>query len=112
MPFRKRQCESQCESPVHGFKRVFVDLRKNEFAENLIETGITQFIVQPFHLTRGKFVVGTRDAALQKIEEKLKSSSAENYGEHYREAFEVLQRQLNCWDRKLGIGKEGFRPPF
>ena len=84
----------------------------DQFAESLVTTGIKQFIVQPFHLKRGKFIAGTRDEALQKIEEKLEHSSFQSYEDHYREAFEVLQRRLHCEDRKLGIGKEGFRPPF
>ena len=34
------------------------------FADDLLATGVRKFIVQPFHFQRGKFVAGTRDAAL------------------------------------------------
>ena len=84
----------------------------NQFTHDLISTGIKRFIVQPFHLTRGKFVAGTRDAALQKIQEKLEYSSAQNYEEHYRSVFKVLQRKLHRAERHMGVGKDGFRPPF
>lgn len=84
----------------------------NQFAQDLIETGIDQFIVQPFHLTRGKFVAGTRKAALQKIEEKLGDSSAQNYNEHYKMALDVLRRRLQNGGAVLGEGKKGFSPPF
>lgn len=84
----------------------------NKFAQDLFETSIERFIVQPFHLARGKFVAGTRDIALRIIEEKLKYSSDQDYNEHYRGVFKVLQHRLKSGNRKLGIGKDGFRPPF
>ena len=34
------------------------------FADDLLATGVQKFIVQPFHFQRGKFVAGTRDAAM------------------------------------------------
>ncbi len=83
-----------------------------QFTDDLILTGIKKFIVQPFHLTKGKFVAGTRGAALQKIQEKLTDSDAQNYEDHYGLAFNVLKEGLNCGGRHLGVGKEGFRPPF
>lgn len=34
------------------------------FAEDLLATGVKDFIAQPFHSQRGRFVAGTRDSAL------------------------------------------------
>lgn len=82
-----------------------------KFADELCSTGIRDFIVQPFHFQRGKFLAGTRDAALRLMAEKLSSDSGsfrEAYREHYLEAREVLRRRLP----NLGEGKDGFRPPF
>ncbi len=82
-----------------------------KFADELCATGIRDFIVQPFHFQRGKFLAGTRDAALGLMAEKLSSDSGtfrEAYREHYFEAREVLRRRLP----NLGEGKDGFRPPF
>ncbi len=81
------------------------------FAEDLRKTGATDFIVQPFHFQRGKFVAGTRDAALGIMAEKLSCSGravVDRYLDHYRDVREVLRRRLP----ELGEGKHGFRPPF
>ena len=82
-----------------------------QFADDLLDTGMRQFIVQPFHFQRGKFVAGTRDAALRLMAEKLCSDRQffrEAYLEHYRAVREVLRKRLP----QLGEGKDGFRPPF
>ena len=81
------------------------------FADNLLDTGIRDFIVQPFHFQRGKFIAGTRDAAMRLMAEKLSSdlqTFREAYLDHYREVREILRKRLP----QLGEGKEGFRPPF
>ncbi|MDE2851495.1 MAG: radical SAM protein [Acidobacteriota bacterium] len=81
------------------------------FAEDLRKTGATDFIVQPFHFQRGKFVAGTRDAALGLMAEKLSTGPEEfrkRYLEHYGEVRDLLLRRLP----RLGEGKHGFRPPF
>ena len=85
------------------------DARK--FADDLLDTGIRHFIVQPFHFQRGKFIAGTRDAALSLMTRKLSSDPKtfrEAYLEHYRGVRDVLKRRLP----ELGEGKDGFRPPF
>jgi len=81
------------------------------FANDLIDTGVKKFIIQPFHLTRGKFVAGTRELALQKMEEKLLHSSSASYEEHYHEVFEELKYRLSRYG-SFGVGKDGFSPPF
>ena len=81
------------------------------FAADLLDTGIRDFIVQPFHFQRGKFIAGTRDAAMRLMAEKLSSdlqTFREAYLDHYREVREILRKRLP----QLGEGKEGFRPPF
>ena len=81
------------------------------FVEELSRTGVEQFVIQPFHFRRGKFVAGTRDTAFRIVAEKLSCSSrtvVDRYLEHYRDVREVLRRGLP----ELGEGKHGFRPPF
>lgn len=81
------------------------------FADDLLDTGVRDFIVQPFHFQRGKFIAGTRDAALSLMSEKLSSDLTtfrEAYLKHYRDVREVLGSRLP----QLGEGKDGFRPPF
>ena len=81
------------------------------FADALIESGVRKFIAQPFHFQRGKFLAGTRDKAFDLMAEKLgcdHESFREEYLEHYRMVFGVLQDMLP----ELGEGKDGFAPPF
>lgn len=81
------------------------------FAESLLETGVTKFIVQPFHFQRGKFVAGTRDEAFRLMAEKLKcdlGSFRRQYDQHYAHVRQVLKDALP----HLGEGKDGFAPPF
>ena len=81
------------------------------FVEDLLDTGIGEFIVQPFHFQRGKFVAGTRDGALRLMAEKLSSDPKgfrDAYLKHYRAVLQVLRNRLPG----LGEGKKGFQPPF
>ena len=81
------------------------------FADALMETGVEKFIAQPFHFQRGKFLAGTRENAFDLMAEKLgcdRDSFREEYLEHYRMVFGVLQDMLP----ELGEGKDGFSPPF
>ena len=81
------------------------------FAEQLLDTGVKKFIVQPFHFQKGKFVAATRDQAFDLMAEKLNSNKAEfetAYLDHYRSVKDVLQKRLP----NLGEGKGGFAPPF
>lgn len=72
----------------------------DRFTDQLLETGVKRFVVQPFHADRGKFVAGTRDAALE-IEQKLGWTD-----ESYRRVVEELRARLP----ELREGKEGFAP--
>ena len=81
------------------------------FADNLIETAVQKFIVQPFHFQRGKFLAGTREKAFDLMASKLGCDRAdfrERYMEHYEMVFGVLRDMLP----ELGEGKDGFAPPF
>ena len=85
------------------------------FADSLITTGVPKFIAQPFHFNRGKFVATTQDKAFDLMAEKLgcdRASFKDEYLEHYRIVFEVLQDTLHEQGLELGEGKEGFKPPF
>ncbi len=69
-----------------------------QFAERLIATGVTKFVVQPFHPLRGKFVAGTRDSA---------KDAMESFGwseEKYQSDVSVLKALLP----KTKEGKNGF----
>ena len=89
------------------------------FADSLVETGVQNFIAQPFHFARGKFLAGTRDGAHELMAEKLGCSVAslkQDKGEYlarYREFFDVFSdRLLEENLPPLGEGKDGFKPPF
>ena len=88
----------------------------HQFTESLIDTGVQNFIAQPFHFSRGRFLAGTRDKAFALMAEKLGCSLKEfprQYLERYQEFFQHLKKELQ--DRglpELGEGKDGFKPPF
>ena len=88
----------------------------HQFTESLIDTGVQNFIAQPFHFSRGRFLAGTRDKAFALMAEKLGCSLKEfphQYLERYQEFFQHLKKELR--DRglpELGEGKDGFKPPF
>lgn len=69
-----------------------------EFAIQLLETGIKKFIIQPFHSERGKFIAGTREEAMKLIKEMNWNIN------RYKEVLLVLRKNLT----HLGEGKEGF----
>jgi DNA repair photolyase len=71
-----------------------------EFASNLLKTGVEKFVIQPFHKEKGKFIAGTRKEAIQLIE-KLEWND-----DKYLEVLNVLKRRLP----NLGIGQSGFAP--
>ena len=81
------------------------------FVDDLLATGVRNFIVQPFHFQSGKFVAGTRDAALGILATKLncgQRSVPSRYLEHYGRLRDTLHSKLP----RLGEGKDGFKPPF
>ena len=85
--------------------------RPQMFVRWLLDSGVENFIVQPFHFSSGKFVANTRGPALDLMAKMLKcdrSSFHERYMEHYEEILELLMRHLP----NLGQGKQGFAPPF
>jgi len=70
------------------------------FAQSLKATGVERFIIQPFHPSKGKFVRGTRDEALQLLEEH-------NWDKReYQRILQIMQEELP----QLGIGQSGFAP--
>ncbi len=87
----------------------------HQFTDSLIETGVPNFIAQPFHFSRGRFLAGTRDKAFALMAEKLDCSLKEFpriYLERYQEFFQHLQKELQDHGAELGEGKDGFKPPF
>ena len=81
------------------------------FAISLLKTGVENFIIQPFHFQRGKFLAGTRDGAFRMMAEKLASrpeTFRQPYLDHYLGVRDVLRERLP----NLGEGKDGFHPPF
>ncbi len=71
-----------------------------KLAQQLLDTGVSHFIIQPFHATRGRFVAGTREEAVR-ISEELNWTQA-----RYEEVATILRSVLP----NLGEGKEGFAP--
>ena len=69
------------------------------FAIKLMQTKIKKFIVQPFHSDKGKFIAGTREAAMNLIKEYNWTN------EKYKEVEAILIRHIP----EIGIGKEGFK---
>jgi DNA repair photolyase len=72
----------------------------DEFARSLLATGADRFVVQPFHVTRGRFVAGTRDEAVRLLEGHGWDESA------YRDVVTVLRARLP----RLDEGRHGFEP--
>lgn len=71
-----------------------------QFAQDLLSSGCKQFVVQPFHPTKGRFVAGTGDAA-RSLVRKLGWDQAA-----YSRSVEVLRSTLP----HLEEGREGFAP--
>jgi DNA repair photolyase len=70
------------------------------FANDLLNTGIKKYIIQPFHRDRGKFVAGTREEAKVLLDEF-------NWGEtEYKRVLGIMQKYIP----DIGIGKDGFSP--
>ena len=75
-------------------------INPHDFARDLVATGISRFIIQPFHVTKGKFVAGTRKQALELVH-KLGWNR-----ERYQEVLEIIKAYIPT----IGEGKEGFDP--
>ena len=88
----------------------------NDFADDLIATGVKKFIAQPFHFRRGKFLAGTRDKAYHLMAEKLGcdlDNFVPEYMSRYQEFFKTLDHKLKQSNLPpLEEGKDGFAPPF
>ena len=85
------------------------------FADELLETDVRRFIVQPFHFTRGKFVANTRDEAARLMADKLDCEIeyfVDAYMTDYRVTESIIRNRLAEEGIALGEGKEGFKPPF
>ena len=73
--------------------------RPEQFAQDLKATGIDNFIIQGFHRKKGRFVKGTRDAAMEILDEF-------NWGEEeYQRVLGLFKDQIP----DIGIGQDGFR---
>ena len=70
-----------------------------QFAQELLATGIDNFIIQPFHRGKGRFVKGTREAAIAILDEF-------NWGEEEYERVLAIFKQIIP---RIGVGQEGFR---
>ena len=71
------------------------------FAQAVAATGADNFVVQSFHATRGQFVAGTRQQALELVE-KLGWDN-----DQYQATVNILRHHLP----NLSEGKAGFAPP-
>ena len=85
------------------------------FANELLDTDVRRFIIQPFHFTRGKFVANTREEAARLMAEKLDceiEDFVDAYMRDYRDSEKIIRDRLAEEGIALGEGKEGFKPPF
>ena len=85
------------------------------FADELLDTDVRRFIIQPFHFTRGKFVANTREEAARLMAEKLDceiEDFVDAYMRDYRDSERIIRERLAEEGIALGEGKEGFKPPF
>jgi DNA repair photolyase len=72
----------------------------HRLSRSLLETGVSHFVVQPFHASKGKFVAGTREQAINLIQ-ALGWDAA-----RYHQTVEVIKSYIP----QLREGKEGFIP--
>lgn len=70
------------------------------FTSDLLTTGVQHFVVQPFHVDRGKFVAGTRPRALNLMSE-LKWTNAD---------YQRIVTHMRIHLPLLEEGREGFAP--
>ena len=85
------------------------------FADELLDTDVRRFIVQPFHFTRGKFVANTREEAARLMAEKLDcqiENFVDAYMRDYKTSEAIIRTRLENEGIVLGEGKDGFKPPF
>ena len=85
------------------------------FADELLDTDVRRFIVQPFHFTRGKFVANTREEATRLMAEKLGCETedfVDAYMRDYNATEQIIRNRLAAEGITLGEGKDGFKPPF
>ena len=85
------------------------------FADELLDTDVRRFIVQPFHFTKGKFVANTREEAARLMAEKLDceiEDFVDAYMRGYKTAEAIIRARLEHEGIVLGEGKDGFKPPF
>ncbi len=71
-----------------------------QFAKELLETGVKKFIIQPFHSDKGKFVASTREKAMQLVKEMNWTM----------EKYENVLNTIRKYIPDIGIGKSGFKP--
>lgn len=86
-----------------------------KFADDLLDTGVRRFIIQPFHFTRGKFVANTREEAAQLMADKLDCDTDDfvpAYMRSYKATEQIIRDRLAAEGIPLGEGKDGFKPPF
>ena len=87
----------------------------SQFADDLLETGVERFIIQPFHFTRGKFVANTREEATRLMADKLDCEIEDfvpAYMRSYAATEQIIRDRLAAENIPLGEGKDGFKPPF
>jgi DNA repair photolyase len=68
------------------------------FAQQLIATGVSKFIIQPFHRNRGKFIAGTRVEAMR-VSERMQWNN-----ERYLDVLQVINHYIPT----IREGKDGF----
>ena len=88
----------------------------DEFADDLLATGVTRYVIMPFHFKSGKFVAQTRRDAFALMAERL-GCEGDDFVEEYLARYEAVkagleQRLVLEAGCSLDEGKPGFAPPF
>lgn len=72
----------------------------HNFINSLLETGVSKYIIQPFHPEKGKYVAGTREDALRIVEQ-----FGWNHAK-YEQALSIIKEYIP----NIGVGQSGFAP--
>ncbi|MDE2688523.1 MAG: radical SAM protein [Chloroflexota bacterium] len=81
------------------------------FADSLARTGVSRFIIQPFHTGQAQFAAGTRQMAMSLMAERFGGDKGDVVRQHQRH-YEVVKSALTRWLGDIGEGRDGFAPPF
>ena len=81
-----------------------------QFANDLLSSGVQKFVIQPFHVGGVRYTAGTRPEAKEVTIAKL--GSVENYAVHYLEMKSRMNEIFESAGVSFKESKSGFEPPW